>query len=79
MLVICKSLPRLPDDVHRRYHKQEKFFWDQTKNPNRHWLAANMMGEAYLGFGAFNSKKITCADTLDFIKYRQNIAEQTWG
>jgi len=54
---------------------KKKFFWDQTKNPNRHWLAANMMGEAYLGFGAFNSKKITGADTIDFIKYRQNVAE----
>jgi 6-oxo-cyclohex-1-ene-carbonyl-CoA hydrolase len=54
---------------------KKKFFWDQTKNPNRHWLAANMMGEAYLGFGAFNSKKITGVDTIDFIKYRQNIAE----
>jgi 6-oxo-cyclohex-1-ene-carbonyl-CoA hydrolase len=54
---------------------KKKFFWDQTKNTNRHWLAANMMGEAYLGFGAFNSKKITGVDTIDFIKYRQNIAE----
>jgi len=54
---------------------KKKYFWDQTKNANRHWLAANMMGEAYLGFGAFNSKKITGTDTIDFIKYRQNIAE----
>jgi len=28
---------------------KKKFFWDQTKNTNRHWLAANMMGEAFLG------------------------------
>ena len=54
---------------------KKKFFWDQTKNYNRHWLAANMMGEAFLGFGAFNTKKITGTDTIDFIKYRQNIAE----
>jgi 6-oxo-cyclohex-1-ene-carbonyl-CoA hydrolase len=54
---------------------KKKFFWDQTKNYNRHWLAANMMGEAYLGFGAFNTKKITGVDVIDFIKYRQNIAE----
>ena len=47
------------------------------KNDHRHWLAANMMGEAYLGFGAFNSKKITGADTIDFIKYRQLVAEGT--
>jgi 6-oxo-cyclohex-1-ene-carbonyl-CoA hydrolase len=54
---------------------KKKFFWDQTKNYNRHWLAANMMGEAFLGFGAFNTKKITGMDVIDFIKYRQNIAE----
>ncbi len=54
---------------------KKKFFWDQTKNYNRHWLAANMMGEAFLGFGAFNTKKITGSDLIDFIKYRQGIAE----
>ena len=54
---------------------KKKFFWDQIKNPNRHWLAANMMGEAFLGFGAFNTKKITSVDTIDFIKYRQLVAE----
>ncbi|MGA3086274.1 MAG: 6-oxocyclohex-1-ene-1-carbonyl-CoA hydratase [Thermodesulfobacteriota bacterium] len=54
---------------------KKKFFWDQTKNYNCHWLAANMMGEAFLGFGAFNTKKITGTDTIDFIKYHQNIAE----
>jgi len=54
---------------------KKKFFWDQTKNYNRHWLAANMGGEAFLGFGAFNTKKITGMDTIDFIKFRQNIAD----
>jgi 6-oxo-cyclohex-1-ene-carbonyl-CoA hydrolase len=34
-----------------------------------------MMGEAFAGFGAFNTKKITGADTIDFIKNRQLIAE----
>ena len=33
-----------------------------------------MGGEAFLGFGAFNTKKITGQDTIDFIKFRQNIA-----
>jgi len=33
------------------------------------------MGEAYLGFGAFNTKKITGMDTIDFIKNRQLIAK----
>ena len=54
---------------------KKKFFWDQTKLPNRHWLAANMATEAFLGFHAFNTKKITGQDTIDFVKYRQIIAE----
>ena len=58
---------------------KKKYFWDICKNGNRHWLAANMGGEAYLGFGAFNTKKITGQDVIDFIKFRQNIAEcKTW-
>ena len=55
--------------------QKKKFFWDTMKNAHRHWLAANMGGEAFLGFGAFNTKKITGQDTIDFIKFRQNIAE----
>ena len=55
--------------------QKKKFFWDTMKNAHRHWLAANMGGEAFLGFGAFNSKKITGKDTIDFIKFRQDIVE----
>jgi len=55
--------------------QKKKFFWDTMKNDHRHWLAANMGIEAFLGFGAFNTKKITGVDTIDFIKYRQGIAE----
>jgi 6-oxo-cyclohex-1-ene-carbonyl-CoA hydrolase len=55
--------------------QKKKFFWDQIKNDHRYWLATNMMGEAFAGFGAFNTKKITGADTIDFIKNRQLIAE----
>ena len=54
---------------------KKKFFWDYSKNYNRHWLAANMAGEAFLGFHAFNTKKITGTDTIDFIKYRRLLAE----
>ncbi len=54
---------------------KKKFFWDQTKLANRHWLAANMATEAFLGFHAFNSKKETGKDVIDFIKYRQLLAE----
>jgi 6-oxocyclohex-1-ene-carbonyl-CoA hydrolase len=54
---------------------KKKYFWDIMKNANRHWLAANMGGEAFLGFGAFNTKKITGKDVVDFVKFRQNIAD----
>jgi 6-oxo-cyclohex-1-ene-carbonyl-CoA hydrolase len=54
---------------------KKKFFWDQMKLPNRHWLMVNMNYEAFLGFGAFNTKKITGKDTIDFIKFRQLIAK----
>ena len=55
--------------------QKKKSFWDTMKNDHRYWLATNMMGEAYLGFGAFNTKKMTGMDTIDFIKNRQLIAE----
>ena len=54
---------------------KKKFSWDQSKLANRHWLAANMSGEAFLGFTAFNAKKITGTDVIDFVKFRQLIAE----
>jgi len=54
---------------------KKKFFWDQMKLPNRHWLSANMAVEAFLGFTAFNTKKITGQGTIDFIRYRQLIAD----
>jgi len=53
---------------------KKKFFWDMMKVPNRHWLAANMATEAFLGFNAFNAKKLTGRDTIDFVKLRQLIA-----
>ena len=54
---------------------KKKFFWDQGKLYYRHWLATNMSSEAFLGFHAFSTKKITGKDTIDFIKYRQLINE----
>jgi len=54
---------------------KKKFFWDASKDYYRHWLAANMSSEAFLGFHAFNTKKITGEDRIDFIRYRQLIAE----
>jgi 6-oxo-cyclohex-1-ene-carbonyl-CoA hydrolase len=55
--------------------QKKKFFWDTMKKDHTHWLAANMGGEAFLGFGAFNTKRITGQDTVDFIKFRQNVAD----
>ncbi|MBN1773952.1 MAG: 6-oxocyclohex-1-ene-1-carbonyl-CoA hydratase [Deltaproteobacteria bacterium] len=52
---------------------KKKFFWDQAKVNNRHWLAANMMGEALLGFHAFNNRKLTGKDVIDFVEYRRRI------
>ena len=54
---------------------KKKFFWDQTKLANRHWLSTNMATEAFLGFHAFNSRKETGKDVIDFVKYRQLLAE----
>ncbi len=54
---------------------KKRFFWDMAKDYYRHWLAANMVNEAFLGFHAFNTRKITGADTIDFIRYRQLLAE----
>jgi 6-oxo-cyclohex-1-ene-carbonyl-CoA hydrolase len=53
---------------------KKKFFWDQAKVINRHWLASNMSVEALLGFNAFNTKKITGKDIIDFIEYRRRMA-----
>ncbi|MDQ7779457.1 MAG: 6-oxocyclohex-1-ene-1-carbonyl-CoA hydratase [Planctomycetota bacterium] len=53
---------------------KKRLFWDQAKAASRQWLMTNMMGEAFLGFTAFNTRKLTGRDTIDFIKYRQLIA-----
>ena len=54
---------------------KKKFFWDQMKVPNRHWLAGNMTLEAFVGFSAFATRKQTGEDVIDFIKYRQLVAQ----
>ena len=55
--------------------QKKRFFWDLSKNDHQSWLSINMQGEAYLGFTAFNTKKITGTDVIDFIKFRQLEAE----
>ena len=54
---------------------KKKSFWDQSKLANRHWLAANMSVEAFLGFTAFNTREQTGRDIINFVRYRQLIAE----
>ena len=54
---------------------KKKSSWDQAKLANRHWLAANMSCEGFLGFGAFNTKRTTGKDVVDFVRYRQLVAE----
>ncbi len=55
--------------------QKKKFFWDQTKLANRHWLAANMTVEGFLGFTAFNTRKMTGHDVIDFVAYRRFLAD----
>ncbi len=45
---------------------KKDYFWAQMKMPNRHWLSANMMDEAFMGFAVFNTKKIR--SPFEFIK-----------
>ncbi len=54
---------------------KKKLFWDQTKLANRHWLSVNMMTEALLGFKAFNERKQTGKDVIDFITYRKLVGQ----
>ena len=55
--------------------QKKKFFWDVNKQAYRHWLGTNMSSEAYLGFNAFNNKKLTGKDPIDFIEYRRQLAQ----
>jgi len=54
---------------------KKRYFWDQAKVLMRQWLGQNMMLDAFLGFYAFSTRKLTGKDTIDFIKYRQLVAE----
>ncbi len=54
---------------------KKKFFWDQAKVGSMYWLAANMNTEAWLGFNAFNTSGLTGTRNIDYIKYRQLVAQ----
>jgi 6-oxo-cyclohex-1-ene-carbonyl-CoA hydrolase len=54
---------------------KKKYFWDLLKSSQIYWLGANMNGEGYIGFNAFNTSGVTGKRTIDFIKYRQLLAK----
>jgi 6-oxo-cyclohex-1-ene-carbonyl-CoA hydrolase len=63
---------------------KKRYFWDIYKIPNRYWLGANMNYEAFPGFTAFSTKKMTGGDVVDFVRFRQMVAkgapatDETW-
>jgi 6-oxo-cyclohex-1-ene-carbonyl-CoA hydrolase len=67
--VLC--LMNTIEDVRAR----KKHFWDNLKSTQIYWLAANMNTEAFIGFNAFNTSKMTGKRDIDFMKYRQLLAE----
>ena len=54
---------------------KKRFFWDQAKSSQIYWLGANMNAEAYLGFNAFNTQKLTGKREIDFLAYRKSLAQ----
>jgi 6-oxo-cyclohex-1-ene-carbonyl-CoA hydrolase len=54
---------------------KKRFFWDLLKGSQLYWLAANMNGEGFIGFNAFNTQQLTGQRTIDYIKYRQLLAQ----
>jgi len=56
---------------------RKKFFWDLEKQYQLYWLGANMNVEAFLGFNAFNTQKITGNREIDFLEYRRQLANLT--
>jgi len=54
---------------------KKRYFWDLLKSAQLYWLGANMCGEAYMGFNAFNTQKLTGEREIDWIKYRKALAD----
>ncbi|SRR6056297_1416751 len=67
--VLC--LMNTIEDVRAR----KKYFWDNLKSTQIYWLAANMNTEAYIGFNAFNTSKMTGSRDIDFMSYRRLLAD----
>ena len=56
---------------------RKKFFWDLEKQSQLYWLGANMNAEAFLGFNAFNTQKITGEREMNYFEYRRQLANLT--
>jgi 6-oxo-cyclohex-1-ene-carbonyl-CoA hydrolase len=54
---------------------KKKFFWDTTKVHASYWLGANMNGDAWMGFNAFNNSGKTGSSVIDHIELRRQIAK----
>jgi 6-oxo-cyclohex-1-ene-carbonyl-CoA hydrolase len=54
---------------------KKKFWWDNTKTHAIYWLAANMNMDAWLGFNAFNTQKVTGTSVIDFLEFRRQVAK----
>lgn len=54
---------------------KKRFFWDANKVSGMYVLANNMCTEAWLGFNAFNTQKLTGSSTIDFIELRRQYAK----
>jgi 6-oxo-cyclohex-1-ene-carbonyl-CoA hydrolase len=54
---------------------KKKHYWDMLKGGQIYWLGANMNMEAFIGFNAFNTQKLTGKREIDFLAYRKALAE----
>jgi 6-oxo-cyclohex-1-ene-carbonyl-CoA hydrolase len=54
---------------------KKRFFWDANKVSGMYGLAWNMNAEAWLGFNAFNSQKVTGSSVIDFVELRRQYAK----
>ncbi len=70
------SVPRLPDEIHRRRTAEEEILLGSDQERPRYWLATSMMlGEAFLLAPSTYQRRSPVWTPIDFIKNRQLIAE----
>ena len=61
---------RLPHDDAEQVRLKKKFFWDQARSSTGTGSRQHVH-RGGVGFNAFNSRKETGKDVIDFILYRQ--------